>query len=153
MGNLLSWFPSSFTYDVCLVFCGDDLHDSFPRNLLKALNERGIRTFIDKNQESTLKAIEESRTVIIIFAEDICGLPLDFYSIDRYGEHAIITPVLINTNPSQVAEAAYGFYDPYNPEEHPSPYDEYFEVDCYHRCCYTAEKPGWYFKDGYLPDH
>jgi len=153
MENLLS--SSSFTYDVCLAYFGDDERNSFTRNLVKALNERGIRTFINEDKVSTLSAIQESRTAIIIFSENIStGLPYHVSSLFYNGMHAIITPVFINTNPSQVKETAFEFQDPY--ESDSDGYYEYrleFFEHKYFDCCKVAEKPGWYFKDGYLPDH
>jgi hypothetical protein len=65
-----------FTYQVFLSFRGSDTRDGFTGHLYKALDDKGIHTFIDdcdleRGEEITpslVKAIEESRIFIPVFS-------------------------------------------------------------------------------------
>ncbi|KAL6328617.1 hypothetical protein AAG906_003302 [Vitis piasezkii] len=69
--------PRTTTYDVFLSFRGEDTRRKFTDHLYSALGRRGIRTFRDdKLREGKaigpelLKAIEESRSSVIVFSEN-----------------------------------------------------------------------------------
>ncbi|MCI11670.1 resistance protein [Trifolium medium] len=67
-----------FKYDVFLSFRGEDTRHDFIGNLWKALQDRGINTFIDdeelrKGEEITpslIKAIEDSNMAIIVLSKN-----------------------------------------------------------------------------------
>jgi len=67
-----------FKYDVFLSFRGEDTRYGFTGNLKKALDDKGVRTFIDdeelqKGNEITptlLKAIEDSMMAIVVLSEN-----------------------------------------------------------------------------------
>jgi len=67
-----------FKYDVFLSFRGEDTRYGFTGNLKKALDDNGVRTFIDdkelkKGDEITptiTRAIEESMMAIVVLSEN-----------------------------------------------------------------------------------
>ncbi|KAG5108476.1 hypothetical protein JHK84_045383 [Glycine max] len=67
---------SSFNYDVFLSFRGADTRHGFTGNLYKALDDRGIYTFIDDEElqsgeeitPALLKAIQDSRIAITVLS-------------------------------------------------------------------------------------
>ncbi|CBI23894.3 unnamed protein product, partial [Vitis vinifera] len=72
--------PQTSTYDVFLSFRGEDTRYNFTDHLYKALVNRGIRTFRDDKLRrgeaiapELLKAIEESRSSVIVFSENYAG--------------------------------------------------------------------------------
>ncbi|XP_024638440.1 disease resistance protein RUN1 isoform X2 [Medicago truncatula] len=76
MRSSSSSFSYGFTYDVFLSFRGTDTRYGFTGNLYEALRVKGIHTFIDDRElqrgdqitPSLLKAIQESKIVIIVFS-------------------------------------------------------------------------------------
>lgn len=116
MANQLSSSSyTSMTNDVFLTFLGSDPSNGFIRNLYKALNEKGINTFIDDQEEtksslrSLINVINDSRFAIIVFSENYADssfcLEVLSYILDtfqqRYG-HPFIIPVFYNIDPSHV---------------------------------------------------
>ncbi|RVW78518.1 TMV resistance protein N [Vitis vinifera] len=72
--------PRTSTYDVFLSFRGEDTRYNFTDHLYNALVNRGIRTFRDEKLRrgeaiapELLKAIEESRSSVIVFSENYAG--------------------------------------------------------------------------------
>ena len=67
---------SSFNYDVLLSFRGADTRHGFTGNLYKALDDRGIYTFIDDEElqsgeeitPALLKEIQDSRIAITVLS-------------------------------------------------------------------------------------
>lgn len=73
-------FIRQWTYDVFLSFRGIDTRNNFTSHLYNALHKKGINTFIDnelrKGDEispTLLKAIEESRILIVILSENFAS--------------------------------------------------------------------------------
>ena len=69
--------PRTSTYDVFLSFRGEDTRYNFTDHLYSALGRRGIHTFRDDKLRrgeaiapELLKAIEESRSSVIVFSEN-----------------------------------------------------------------------------------
>ncbi|XP_057441190.1 uncharacterized protein LOC130733125 [Lotus japonicus] len=69
-----------WSYDVFLCFRGEDTRYTFTGNLYNALCEKKIKTFMDHdglksgdNISSILKALEESRVVIVVFSKDFAS--------------------------------------------------------------------------------
>lgn len=81
-------------------------------------------------------------------------LALPNYELYVIGTHTFLFPVFINASPSQVTKTASDCYDlSYDSDGQTYP----FHLDFYERWILILSKvanlPGWYFKDGYLPDH
>nr|GFB22548.1 Toll/interleukin-1 receptor (TIR) domain-containing protein [Tanacetum cinerariifolium] len=73
-----SCVQKSFKYDVFLNFRGDDTRNNFVSHLYKALEQRGIRTYMDAKKiekgetidPQLMKSIEDSRFYIIVFSKN-----------------------------------------------------------------------------------
>jgi hypothetical protein len=104
---------SSFTYDVFLSFRGEDTRNGFTGSLWKALNDRGICTFIDDQLlpkgPALLKVFSKSRVAIIVFSENYASSSycLDelAFILDNFQQNhnnKFIFPIFYNINPSDV---------------------------------------------------
>ncbi|XP_014504729.1 TMV resistance protein N isoform X3 [Vigna radiata var. radiata] len=112
-----------FTYDVFLNFRGSDTRYGFAGNLYKALDDRGIHTFIDDEKlqggdelaPALVKAIQESRIAITVlshtYASSSFCLDELVYILDRAEEKKLLVlPVFYNVDPSFVRhqKGSYG---------------------------------------------
>jgi len=105
-----------FKYDVFLSFRGEDTRYGFTGNLKKALDDNGVRTFIDdkelkKGDEITptiTKAIEESMMAIVVLSENYASSSFCLQELskildtmkDKVGRS--IFPVFYKVDPSDV---------------------------------------------------
>ncbi|KAH0751253.1 hypothetical protein KY290_030485 [Solanum tuberosum] len=102
-------------YDAFLSFRGDDTRNNFVAHLYKRLQDIGINVFKDDMKlergkfisTELLKAIEESRTAIIIFSEDYASstwcleeLTMIMECVDKKEQKAY--PVFYNVKPSDI---------------------------------------------------
>ncbi|PHT45675.1 hypothetical protein CQW23_14833 [Capsicum baccatum] len=102
-------------YDAFLSFRGDDTRNNFVAHLYKRLEDIGINVFKDDVKlergkfisTELLKAIEESRTAIIIFSEDYASstwcleeLTMIMECVDKKEQKAY--PVFYNVDPSDI---------------------------------------------------
>ncbi|KAH0666263.1 hypothetical protein KY285_027469, partial [Solanum tuberosum] len=102
-------------YDAFLSFRGDDTRNNFVADLYKRLQDIGINVFKDDMKlergkfisTELLKAIEESRTAIIIFSEDYASstwcleeLTMIMECVDKKEQKAY--PVFYNVEPSDI---------------------------------------------------
>ncbi|KAH0660648.1 hypothetical protein KY289_029396 [Solanum tuberosum] len=102
-------------YDAFLSFRGDDTRNNFVAHLYKRLQDIGINVFKDNVKlergkfisTELLKAIEESRTAIIIFSEDYASsswcleeLTMIMECVDKKEQKAY--PVFYNVEPSDI---------------------------------------------------
>ncbi|KAL3366253.1 hypothetical protein AABB24_011085 [Solanum stoloniferum] len=102
-------------YDAFLSFRGDDTRNNFVAHLYKRLQDIGINVFKDDVKlergkiisTELLKAIEESRTAIIIFSEDYASstwcleeLTMIMECVDKKEQKAY--PVFYNVEPSDI---------------------------------------------------
>ncbi|XP_015166892.1 TMV resistance protein N-like [Solanum tuberosum] len=102
-------------YDAFLSFRGDDTRNNFVAHLYKRLQDIGINVFKDDVKlgrekfisTELLKAIEESRTAIIIFSEDYASstwcleeLTMIMECVDKKEQKAY--PVCYNVEPSEI---------------------------------------------------
>ncbi|KAL4336902.1 TMV resistance protein N-like [Arachis ipaensis] len=110
-----SSFTGEWTYDVFLSFRGQDTRHNFTGNLYHSLDQKGIHTFIDdeslrKGEEikpSLLKAIQESRTAIVVFSENYAS---STYCLDELvailehlkAEGRLVWPIFYDVDPSVV---------------------------------------------------
>jgi len=110
-----SSFSHGFTYQVFISFKGTDTRHCFTGNLYKALHNKGIHTFIDKNNlqrgdeitTSLVKAIEESRILIPVFSANYASSSfcLDelVHIIHCYKTKGrLVLPVFIGVEPTNV---------------------------------------------------
>ena len=105
-----------FKYDVFLSFRGEDTRYGFTGYLKQALDDKGVRTFIDdeklkKGDEITpslLKAIEDSMMAIIVLSENYASSSFCLQELskilntmkDKAGRY--ILPVFYKVDPSDV---------------------------------------------------
>ncbi|XP_072070348.1 disease resistance protein Roq1 isoform X3 [Arachis hypogaea] len=108
-------FTGEWEYDVFLSFRGKDTRHNFTGNLYHSLDQKGIHTFIDdedlrKGEEikpSLLKAIQESRTAIVVFSENYAS---STYCLDELvailehlkAEGRLVWPIFYDVDPSVV---------------------------------------------------
>ncbi|KAM3375251.1 hypothetical protein P3S68_013965 [Capsicum galapagoense] len=107
-------------YDAFLSFRGDDTRNNFVAHLYKRLEDIGINVFKDDVKlergkfisTELLKAIEESRTAIIIFSEDYASsiwcleeLTMIMECVDKKEQKAY--PVFYNVDPSDIRMKAH----------------------------------------------
>jgi len=113
----------SFNYDVFLSFRGADTRHGFTGNLYKALDDRGIYTFIDDEElqsgeeitPALLKAIQESRIAITVlsinYASSSFFLDELAYILECFkSKNLLVVPVFYKVDPSDVRhqEGSYG---------------------------------------------
>ena len=109
------------TYDVFLSFRGEDTRYIFTDHLYSALGRRGIRTFRDdklKRGEAIapelLKAIEESRSSVIVFSENYAHSRWCLNELVKIMEckkdrgHTVI-PIFYHVDPSHVRKQEGSF--------------------------------------------
>ncbi|KAG5007409.1 hypothetical protein JHK85_025951 [Glycine max] len=104
---------SSLSYDVFLSFRGEDTHYGFTGNLYKALDDRGIHSFIDDEElqrgdeitPALPKAIQESRIAIIVLSKNYASssfcldeLATILHCAQKKG--LLVIPVFYNVDPS-----------------------------------------------------
>ncbi|KAI5444726.1 hypothetical protein KIW84_013122 [Lathyrus oleraceus] len=104
-----------FTYDVFLSFRGDDTRYGFTGHLRKALDDKGVRTFMDddglqKGDEITpslLKAIEHSKIAIVVLSKNYASSSFCLQELSKIidsmnGKDRSILPVFYKVDPSDV---------------------------------------------------
>ncbi|RXI06310.1 hypothetical protein DVH24_018352 [Malus domestica] len=104
--------PPSWEYDVFLSFRGEDTRTNFTDHFYKALDDKAITTFIDRQlkrgeeiSSALLEAIEESRVSIIVFSENYassrwCLDELVHILACRKSRQQIVLPVFYKVDPS-----------------------------------------------------
>jgi len=114
---------NKFKYDVFLSFRGEDTRHGFTSYLKKALDDKGVRTFIDDEElqkgdeitPSLLKAIEESQIAIVVLSENYAS---SFFCLkelskiidtmkDKVGRSVL--PVFYKVDPSHVRKLKRSF--------------------------------------------
>ncbi|XP_059455226.1 TMV resistance protein N-like [Corylus avellana] len=103
---------SRWRYDVFLSFRGEDTRLNFTAHLHKALDRKGINTFIDDDElkrgeeisQALLKAIEESRISIVVFSQTYASSKwcLDELMKIVETEGQTVLPVFYKVDPSDV---------------------------------------------------
>nr|XP_048330799.1 disease resistance protein RPV1-like [Ziziphus jujuba var. spinosa] len=93
--SLLANAPGT-QHDVFLSFRGSDIRSNFKGHLYKALDQKGIHTFVDENLDkgteispTLITAIRKSKISIIIFSK-------------HYAYSPLVWPVFFYVNPSEV---------------------------------------------------
>ncbi|PRQ35992.1 putative winged helix-turn-helix DNA-binding domain, toll-like receptor [Rosa chinensis] len=118
---LSSTEQNHYTYEVFLSFRGEDTRFNFTDHLHTALDDRGIKTFIDdelrRGEEisaALLKAIEESRVSVIIFSQNYAS---SRWCLDelvkilecRKSKGQEVRPVFYKVDPSDVRHQSGAF--------------------------------------------
>ncbi|XP_070663479.1 disease resistance protein RUN1-like isoform X2 [Malus domestica] len=113
----------SWRYDVFLSFRGEDTRTTFTDHLYKALVDKGIHTFIDRQlvrgeeiSPALLQAIEESRISLVIFSKTYAA---SRWCLDelvkilqcRQSKQQIVLPVFYKVDPSHVRNQTSSFGD------------------------------------------
>nr|XP_048330767.1 disease resistance protein RPV1-like [Ziziphus jujuba var. spinosa] len=115
--------PKRLKYDVFLSFRGEDTRNNFTSHLNRALHERGIRTFIDKQlirgeeiSLSLINAIQESKISIVIFSKNYAS---SAWCLDelvkildcRESLGQLVWPIFLYVEPSHVRNQTGSFGD------------------------------------------
>jgi hypothetical protein len=119
---MTSSITNTFTYDVFLSFRGIDTRYTFTGYLHKALQDKGIITFIDDNHlhkgdqitPSLLKAIENSRIAIVVLSKNYASSSFCLQElckiIDCVTENGVLVlPVFYDVEPSNVRKLSGSF--------------------------------------------
>ncbi|KAG2668021.1 hypothetical protein I3760_15G141100 [Carya illinoinensis] len=119
--------PSSFpsirveNHDVFLNFRGEDVRDNFISHLYKALDEKGIDTYIDYNLErgeeispALFKAIEGSMISIVVFSKNYAGSRWCLDELLKILDcketiKQIVIPIFFKVDPSEVRHQKENF--------------------------------------------
>ncbi|CAL2238320.1 unnamed protein product [Prunus armeniaca] len=119
----VSTSSSSSPYDVFLSFRGEDTRTNFTDHLYKALSDKGIYTFIDREltrgeeiSPALVKAIEESRISLVVFSENYAS---SSWCLDELVEilrcknskKQIVWPIFYKVDPSDVRKRKNSFGD------------------------------------------
>ncbi|XP_034204971.1 disease resistance protein RUN1-like [Prunus dulcis] len=114
---------SSWKYDVFLSFRGKDTRFNFTDHLYKALCDKGIYTFIDRElvrgeeiSSAFVKSIEESRISLIVFSEDYAS---SRWCLDelvkilqcKKSKQQVVLPIFYKVDPSDVRNQKGKFGD------------------------------------------
>jgi len=104
-----------FKYDVFLNFRGEDTRHGFTSYLKKALDDKGVRTFMDdkelrKGEEITpslLKAIEDSMMAIVVLSKKYASSSFCLQELSKIldsikGNGRCVLPVFYKVDPSDV---------------------------------------------------
>ncbi|KAL6328710.1 hypothetical protein AAG906_003396 [Vitis piasezkii] len=154
--------PQTSTYDVFLSFRGEDTRYNFTDHLYKALVNRGIRTFRDDKLRrgeaiapELLKAIEESRSSVIVFSENYARSRWCLDELVKIMEchkdlgHAVF-PIFYHVDPSHVRKQEGSFGEAF------AGYEENWKDKIPRwRTALTeaANLSGWHLVDGYESDN
>ncbi|RXI06313.1 hypothetical protein DVH24_018355 [Malus domestica] len=115
--------PPSWKYDVFLSFRGEDTRTNFTDHFYKALDDKAINTFVDRQlrrgekiSPALLEAIEESRISIIVFSENYASSRWCLEELVRILEckksrKQIVLPVFYKVDPSDVRKQTSSFGD------------------------------------------
>jgi hypothetical protein len=153
-----------FAYDVFLSFRGEDTRYGFTGNLWKALNENGVRTFIDDEElrkgdeitPSLLKAIEDSKIAIVVLSKNYAtsSFCLEELSkiLDSMKDKAdrSILPIFYKVDPSDVKKLkrSYGeAMDKHDASSSSHNMNNRWKMSLHQ----VANLSGFHYKKGYVP--
>ncbi|XP_061992740.1 disease resistance protein RPV1-like [Rosa rugosa] len=147
-----------YIYEVFLSFRGEDTRFTFTDHLHTALDDRGIKTFIDEElrrgeeiSPALLKAIEESRVSIIVFSQNYAS---SRWCLDelvkilecRKSKRQEVRPIFYKVDPSDVRHQTGAFGDAF------AELDQYKYKDSMEKwkaaLAEAVNLSGWPFKDG-----
>ncbi|KAM5575899.1 TMV resistance protein N-like [Rosa sericea] len=152
-----------FTYDVFLSFRGKDTRKNFTDHLYTALKQRGISTFRDDEElergesigPNLLKAIEESRYVVVVFSRNYADSAWCLDEIAKVADcmkamGTKVLPVFYDVDPNEVRRQTEGHFGKAF-EKHQKRYK--VEPDKVKRwkdaLFHVGNLSGWHLQDGY----
>ncbi|KAK4280546.1 hypothetical protein QN277_012159 [Acacia crassicarpa] len=111
--------PSGWTYDVLLSYREDDECSSFVSCLYNSLCQRGVRAFVNEALETSrenLKAIQKSRTTIIVISKNYASSPCCLNSLAIIHEYfrmecRFIYPIFYDVNPLELQHQTGSYGD------------------------------------------
>ncbi|ONI21285.1 hypothetical protein PRUPE_2G057800 [Prunus persica] len=151
---------SSWTYDVFLSFRGEDTRTNFTDHLYKALCDKGIYTFIDRElvrgeeiSPALVKAIEESRISLIVFSENYAS---SRWCLDelvkilqcKESKQQIVLPFFYKVDPSDVRHQRSSYGDAFVHHERKFKDDKEKVLKWRRSLTEAANLSGWHFKEG-----
>ncbi|XP_021801951.1 TMV resistance protein N-like [Prunus avium] len=152
---------SSWTYDVFLSFRGEDTRTNFTDHLYKALCDKGIYTFIDREltrgeeiSPALVKAIEESRISLIVFSENYAS---SRWCLDelvkilqcKQSNQQIVFLIFYKVDPSDVGNQKNRFGDAFRGLIERKFKNDKEKVLIWRKALKKAAKlSGWHFKEG-----
>nr|ABM55688.1 TIR-NBS class disease resistance protein [(Populus tomentosa x Populus bolleana) x Populus tomentosa] len=118
-------------YDVFLSFRGEDTRKTFTGHLYAALDDAGIRTFLDDNElprgeeisEHLLKAIRESKISIVVFSKGYASSRwclnelVEILKCKRKKTGQIVLPIFYDIDPSDVRKQTGCFAEAFDKHE------------------------------------
>ncbi|XP_039154746.1 toll/interleukin-1 receptor-like protein [Eucalyptus grandis] len=148
-------------YHVFLSFRGEDVRNNFLSHLYRALDQKGIYTFVDSEElgkgeqilPALMKAIEESHIAIIIFSKDYasssCCLDEVAKIMDCKEErNLMVFPVFYKVEPKEVKTPREKYREAMIKHESKIGTDSY-EVKRWKKALFNAGSLyGWHLKDG-----
>ncbi|KAL6289024.1 hypothetical protein ACE6H2_006534 [Prunus campanulata] len=151
---------SSWTYDVFLSFRGEDTRTNFTDHLYKALCDKGIYTFIDREltrgeeiSPALVKAIEESRISLIVFSENYAS---SRWCLDelvnilqcKQSNQQVVLPIFYKLDPSDVRKQTSKFGDAFEGLIE-SKFKDDKQIQGWRKALTEAANlSGWHFEDG-----
>ncbi|MED6130938.1 hypothetical protein PIB30_005226 [Stylosanthes scabra] len=161
-----SSFTGEWTYDVFLSFRGKDTRHNFTGNLYHSLDQKGIDTFMDdeglrKGEEikpSLLKAIQESRTAVVVFSENYAS---STYCLDELvailehlkAEGRLVWPIFYDVDPSVVRHQTGSYAEALSKHEGRYQDDKGKVQKWRHALLEAANLSGWHFKQGFQTEY
>ncbi|KAF8010819.1 hypothetical protein BT93_J1466 [Corymbia citriodora subsp. variegata] len=153
--------PSKRNYDVFLNFRGTDVRNNFLGHLYTTLNRNGIHTFRDSEElwkgeqisPALMRAIEESRVVIIIFSKDYASSQWCLKELAKIMEckahkGLIVLPVFYKVEPREVREGREAYRGAMAKHENKFGKDSE-TVEGWKKALFDAGNlSGWDFNDG-----
>ncbi|XP_030513701.1 disease resistance protein RUN1-like [Rhodamnia argentea] len=149
------------TYHVFLSFRGPDVRDNILSHLYKALDRRGIYTYIDSEElrkgerisDALTKAIEESRIALILFSENYASSAWCLDEVVKMMEcketdDLIVLPVFFKVEPKEVREGRKSYKKAF--DSHEKKYSKE-DVKKWKKALEDAGNlSGWEFNDGVI---
>ncbi|XP_021829920.1 TMV resistance protein N-like isoform X2 [Prunus avium] len=151
---------SSCTYDVFLSFRGEDTRTNFTDHLYKALSDKKIHTFIDRElvkgeeiSSALVKAIEESRISLIVFSENYAS---SRWCLDelvkilqcKQSKQQIVLPFFYKVDPSDVRHQRSSYGDAFVHHERKFKDDKEKVLKWRRALTEAANLSGWHLKEG-----
>ncbi|CAL2238221.1 unnamed protein product [Prunus armeniaca] len=151
---------SSWKYDVFLSFRGEDTRTNFTDHLYKALCDKGIYTFIDRElvrgeeiSPALVEAIEESRISLIVFSEKYAS---SRWCLDelvkilqcKESKQQIVLPIFYKVDPSDVRHQISSYGDAFVHHERKFKDDKEKVLKWRRALKEVANLSGWHFEEG-----
>ncbi|XP_039155631.1 TMV resistance protein N-like [Eucalyptus grandis] len=149
-------------YHVFLSFRGTDVRHGFLSHLYATLDQRGIYTFVDREElrkgeeisPTLMRAIEQSRIAIIVFSKDYASLPwcleelLKIMECKEQNDLMVVFPVFYKVEPREVRGGRESYKRAM--DNHESKFGKDSEkVKRWKRALLDAGNlSGWHFNDG-----